>query len=90
MIQAELSNSLKYIEKEIKWLKATRNDLAHYGRAPDTRSLEDYVLATIDMEIQAREACAIVYHVARAYAGLDPDAALKGTRRQVTSSVISI
>lgn len=76
-----LHEQLGYIKDEIEWLKSARNDIAHYLRAPDVLSMNDYIFAKGGLEASARQAVAIVYHVARAYVRLDPNTALQGTRR---------
>lgn len=81
--RAELQERLEYIKNEIEWLKSVRNDIAHYLRAPDALSMNDYIFAKGGLESSARQAVAIVYHVARAYVRLDPTSALQGTRRQL-------
>lgn len=84
--RSELQNRLEYISDEIEWLKSARNNIAHYLRAPEALSMDEYIFAKGDFESAARQAIAIVYHVARAYVNLDPNAALKGTRRERTGS----
>ncbi|ARU32731.1 hypothetical protein CAP31_14310 [Sulfuriferula sp. AH1] len=78
----EIHEQLDYIKDEIAWLKSTRNDIAHYLRAPDALSMADYIFAKGGFEVSARQAIAVVYQVARAYVRLDPNTALQGTRRK--------
>ena len=78
----KLQERLEYINDEIEWLKSARNDIAHYLRAPDALSMDEYIFAKSGLESSARQAVAIVYHAARAYVRLDPNTALQGTRRE--------
>jgi len=77
----ELRLQLEYIKDEIESLRSSRNDIAHYLRAPDALSMEEYIFAKGGLEVAARQAIAVVYHVGRAYVRLDPNTALQGTRR---------
>jgi len=50
----ELEVRLEYITDEIEWLKSTRNDIAHYLRAPDALSMDEYISAKGGLESSAR------------------------------------
>jgi hypothetical protein len=77
----ELNTRLEYIADEIQWLRDRRNELSHYPRPHYEGTLDGYTRARGELEGEARQACAIVYHVARAYLGLDPNIAFQGTLR---------
>lgn len=80
----ELAKDLDYINDEIQWLRRTRNELTHHPKPHCSASLEGYIGDKSELESAARQACAIVYHVARAYIRLDPSVALQGSRRRMT------
>lgn len=79
--RAMLRGKLEYIEGEIESLRSARNDIAHYLRAPDVLSMDEYIFSKGGLEVAARQAILVVYHVARAFVRLDPNTALQGTRR---------
>lgn len=73
----QLVLQLAYLEPEIQWLRARRNDLMHFSRCPVPLDLQQYMTGRAELAGDARQACAIVYHVARAYVRLDPETALQ-------------
>lgn len=73
---------LEYIGDQMEELRQARKKISHYIRAPDDVTLDDYIYLKGDLMNSARSACAMVYHVARAYIHLDPVEALRGTVRE--------
>lgn len=62
-----VNNDLAYLDEELKWLTKRRNDLVHFGRPSNYLDTDEYTFDRSELESQARQASAIVYHIARAF-----------------------
>lgn len=58
---------LEYCQDDVDWLRLRRNDLLHVGRPQNSLNLASYESDRTNLEVDARRAIAIVYHVARAF-----------------------
>jgi hypothetical protein len=68
--RAKLNDQLVYVEDDVKWLKARRNDLSHFGRPSNNLIRVTTSDERSSLESDARKAIALVYHVGRVFSRL--------------------